>query len=148
MFQTLIYKISIVGWLLLGAIYGWSMSVHLWQAKYLDPSSDFPQMLFVVVGCMVLTAAYGARSHPEFLLRLITFPLFFAGLAWLMRPMTETYYKLSLQVFVVNFVYPVWIIPIGVVGGIHAIVFTRLRIESEATNSVNAESPINSRQAQ
>jgi hypothetical protein len=117
------HKICIAGWLLLGALLGWAASICLWEAHCLDPSADHPQMLFVIVGCMALASAYGARKHRALLPRLIAYPLLFAGATWIMGPTSDDWCKLRQQAMYANFFYPVFVIPAGLLGGIIAIVF-------------------------
>jgi hypothetical protein len=128
-----IQKLKMTGWLVFGAIVGWIASFCLWQSKYLDPSSDYPGMLSIVVGCMVVAALYGARKHVEVYPKLIVYPLLLSGLAWFTRPMSDCSpaQRYLRQVDDMLFVYTMIIIPAGVIGGITAIVFTRLRQDSQ-----------------
>ncbi len=129
-------KLAIVGWLIIGALLGWAALVHLWQAGYVKYVNYDLRIFLVVIGCMILAAVYGGRNHVELLPRLVAYPLLFSGLAWMLRPewggCGESYWYMY-DVLTINFFYPILFIPAGVIGGIIAIVFTRLRRKDEPT---------------
>jgi hypothetical protein len=129
-------KLAILAWLLLGAILGWAVAVHLWQAGRIDPDGDSPEMLLIIAGCTVLTTVYGARRHPHLLPRLIAYPLFLTGLAWLMRPQTSGMgqaFRRRQDVIAVTLLYPGLIVTL-LLGGILAVSFVKLRPKDETTN--------------
>ena len=139
MHRPFMKKLAMMGWLLVGAFYGWAVAVLLWQARWIEPYDDYPRMLLVVLGCMVLFSAYGVRKHREVLPRLIAYLLLFGGLAWLMRPLMDCSSRTYWLLHQAYFVYPRFIIPAGVVGGIIAIVFARLRQKGETANPVSSD---------
>jgi hypothetical protein len=139
MHRPFMKKLAMMGWLLVGAFYGWAVAVLLWQARWIEPYDDYPRMLLVVLGCMVLLSAYGVRKHREVLPRLIAYLLLFGGLAWLMRPLMDCSSRTYWLLHQAYFVYPRFIIPAGVVGGIIAIVFARLRQKDETANPVSSD---------
>jgi hypothetical protein len=131
-------KLAILGWLLLGTILGWAMAVHFWQAGYMHAYGDSPEMLLVVAGCTVLATVYGARRHLYLLPRLIAYPLFLAGLTWMMRPQVGGIgkaFRYERDAAEITHLYP-WLIVMLVIGGLLAVSFVKLR----STN--NTASPL------
>jgi hypothetical protein len=137
-------KLAILGWLLLGAVLGWAVAVHLWQAGRIDPDGDAPEMLLVVAGCTVLTTIYGARRHWELLPRLIAYPLLLAGLTWTMRPLadgTGRAFRCARDVAAITYLCPSLIVTL-VIGGILAVSFARFRPQGETTDAAGGSSPV------
>jgi hypothetical protein len=121
-------KLIVLALLILGSSLGWGVSFHLWRTYAINGGDD-PTMLFIVLGCMILPAMAGAWRHRELLPRLVAYPSILAGLAWRLRPLTSgrlpsprEFGSLSYRV---DF-YPSLVIAAAIVGGIVAVVFTRL----------------------
>ena len=132
------YTLCAVPWFALGATIGWSASVCLWQAGHLRAPDAQPGMLLIVVGCMVLTAVFYARNHLEFMPRFVAYPFVFGGVAWFCCPQVSgiglRFYR---EVFAVNVWFPCFVVPVGILGGIVAVVFSDLRQE-DGQRSVNS----------
>ena len=120
--------LTIVAWLALGAPAGWAASTLLWHAGYLNPRNDELSTFLVMVGPMILTAAFGARKNPEVLRRLIAFPLLLAGFVWLLGlPALSVSPAQALSRIHVNEFYPFWVFPAAILGGVIAVVSVKLR---------------------
>ena len=121
-------KLTIVVWVVIGASVGWAASMHLWWAGLVRGNDD-PRMLLVVLGCTILTGAYGARGHREVILRLAAYASLFATLAWLLRPLTSGTSRLPREWRFANYhfqeFYPSLIVPFAIIGGIIAVAFAR-----------------------
>ena len=117
--RTWLRNFTIVAWLAIGAPGGWAAATLLWRAGYLFPSRDATATFLVMVGPMILTAVYGARHNREVLPRLIAFPVLGAGFVWFLLAPTPS--MVGLSRLYVNEVYPYFMVPAAIGGGVLAV---------------------------
>lgn len=117
-------NLSILAWLAIGSPMGWAGCTLLWRLGYLRPFHDAFATFVVMVAPMILTGMFGARRHPELLIRLILFPGALAGLVWSLAPCPNIGIE-GLNRLCVNRFYPYLIVPATIIGGAIALVTAR-----------------------